>query len=243
MERILKNIEYLVNELKKIGLQLNNKQLEQLVKYYEMLICKNEVMNLTAITQWEDVVLKHFIDSLSLVNYFDLSKALRVLDLGTGAGFPGIPLKIAFPHLEMVLLDSLNKRVSFLQEVIDDLELTNILAIHNRAEEYQKSENTRERFDLVVSRAVANLASLSEYCLPYVTVGGYFIPYKSGNIDTELEASKNALSILGGKLEEVNNFMLPDSDIGRTFVKIKKTRNTPKKYPRNAGKPTKEPLA
>ena len=165
-----------------------------------------------------------------------------VIDVGTGAGFPGIPLKIAFPHLKVVLLDSLNKRINFLNTVIAELGLTDIKTIHGRAEDYAKQTEYREKFDLCVSRAVANLSTLSEYCLPYVSADGLFVPYKSGEIDEELENSKKAVKILGGKIENVVKFQLPGTEIARSFVKIRKISNTNKKYPRKAGLPAKEPL-
>lgn len=228
--------------LKEWNIGLNDTQVEQFIQYYEFLIEKNKVMNLTGITEWEEVVQKHFVDSLALVNVVDLSEKSRILDMGTGAGFPGIPLKIVFPNLEIVLLDSLNKRIKFLQEVIEMLGLTGIEAYHGRAEEFAKKEEFREKFDYVVSRAVANLATLSEYCIPYVKVDGKFIPYKSGEITEELEQSKKAIQILGGNLLYVKEFLLPDSDIGRSLVIVEKIQSTKKKYPRMGGKPSKEPL-
>lgn len=225
-----------------LGITLSNEQVEAFTKYYQMLVEKNKVMNLTGITEWEEVVTKHFVDSVAIVKTMDMKKDYRILDLGTGAGFPGIPLKIAFPHLEIVLLDSLNKRITWLQEVIEELGLEKITAVHGRAEDFAKDKGYREKFDLVVSRAVANLASLSEYCVPYVKKGGYFISYKSGNISEELITSEKAIKVLGGKLEHVEEFCLPGTDMSRSFVKIKKTIETPKKYPRSAGKPTKEPI-
>lgn len=224
------------------GIKLSNHQLDQFETYYEMLVEKNKVMNLTAITEKNEVIDKHFADSLALIKSGVSLTGQKILDIGTGAGFPGIPLKIAFPELEIVLLDSLNKRIKFLNEVIEALGLEKITAIHGRAEDFAKQKEYREQFDYVVSRAVANLTVLSEYCLPYVKVGGCFIPYKSGEIDEELNNSKKAVQILGGKIEEVVKFQLPDTDIGRSFVKIKKNKNTAKKYPRKAGLPAKEPL-
>lgn len=225
-----------------LGIELSEKQLEQFKKYYDMLIEKNKVMNLTAITEWEEVIDKHFIDSISLVKAIDLSGDKYVLDLGCGAGFPGIPLKIAFPNLKIVLLDSLNKRILFLKEVIEELGLENIEALHGRAEDYARKPEYREQFDYCVSRAVANLTSLSEYCIPYVKEGGYFISYKSGKVKEEVKEVKKALYLLGGKMENMISFQLPETDMERNFVLIKKEKKTPKKYPRKAGIPTKEPL-
>ena len=234
--------EIFENKLNALGITLTEKQKQQFDKFYELLVEWNKVMNLTGITEYEEVNEKHFVDSVSLVKSIDIDKINTVIDIGTGAGFPGIPLKIAFPHLKIVLLDSLNKRINFLNTVINELELTDIKTIHGRAEDYAKQAEYREQFDLCVSRAVANLSTLSEYCVPYVKNGGYFIPYKSGEIDEEVLQAKNAIRILGGKIEEVIKFQLPDTEINRSFVKIKKTQNTAKKYPRKAGMPTKEPL-
>lgn len=230
-------------KLAHLDIILDDKQKKQFHQFYEILVEWNSFMNLTGITEYEEVNEKHFVDSLSLIKALDLAKVKTVIDVGTGAGFPGIPLKIAFPHLEVVLLDSLNKRVKFLNEVIEQLGLTGIRTIHGRAEDYAKQKEYRENFDLCVSRAVANLSTLSEYCLPYVKVGGMFIPYKSEEIDDEVIASKKAIHILGGKLSEVIKFQLPGTDIGRSFVKIEKVQNTNKKYPRKAGLPAKEPLS
>ena len=199
-------------------------------------------MNLTGITEYEEVNEKHFVDSLSIVKALDLSKVNTVIDVGTGAGFPGVPLKIAFPHLKIVLLDSLNKRIQFLNTVIDELELKDIQTIHGRAEDFAKKPEYRESFNLCVSRAVANLSTLSEYCLPYVNINGMFVPYKSGEIDEEVQQAKKAIHLLGGKTEDIIKFQLPGSEIGRSFVKIRKTQNTSKKFPRKAGLPVKEPL-
>lgn len=229
-------------KLQELGILLNERQKEQFASFYELLIEWNKVMNLTAITEKEAVNEKHFIDSLSIVKAVDMNSVTSVIDIGTGAGFPGIPLKIAFPHLKVVLLDSLNKRIRFLDTVIETLGLEHIDAIHGRAEDFAKRAEYREQFDICVSRAVANLTTLSEYCMPYVRKQGLFVPYKSGEIDDEVIQSKGAIHILGGKLENVVKFQLPGSEINRSFVMIKKIQNTPKKYPRKAGLPAKEPL-
>ena len=230
------------NKLSALGITLTEKQKQQFDKFYELLVEWNKVMNLTGITEYEEVNEKHFVDSVSIVKAIDISKVETVIDIGTGAGFPGIPLKIAFPHLKIVLLDSLNKRINFLNTVIDELGLKDISTIHGRAEDFAKKPEYREQFDLCVSRAVANLSTLSEYCIPYINKGGQFVPYKSGEIDQEVEQAKKAVHILGGKLEDVVKFQLPGTEIGRSFVKIKKVQNTAKKYPRKAGLPSKEPL-
>ncbi|MDD3279758.1 MAG: 16S rRNA (guanine(527)-N(7))-methyltransferase RsmG [Lachnospiraceae bacterium] len=237
-----RNTEVFAHGLKKLNLTLSEKQLQQFLDYYDCLVEWNSFMNLTAITDFEEVLVKHFLDSLAIVNAVDLNQVSTVIDIGTGAGFPGIPLKIVFPHLKVTLLDSLNKRIKFLQEVIDRLGLCDIDPIHGRAEDYARQEPYREQYDLCVSRAVANLSSLSEYCLPYVKKGGHFIPYKSGKIEEELEQSKKAIHTLGGNLEDTICFQLADTDMERSFVIIKKTAATPKKYPRKAGLPAKEPI-
>ena len=229
-----------IEEAKKINITFTEKQLEQFRIYYEMLVEKNKVMNLTGITEWDEVLEKHFLDSISLIRVIDLSQNISVLDMGTGAGFPGIPLKIAFPNLQITLADSLNKRVLFLQEVIDALKLEGIEAVHSRAEDLARDKNYREQYDLVVSRAVANLSTLSEYCLPFVKIGGQFISYKSGDIEEEVVASKSAVFLLGGKIKDTVKFELGES--GRSFVLIDKTKGTPKTYPRKAGTPSKKPL-
>lgn len=226
-----------------LGVELTDTQLEQFENYYEMLIEKNKVMNLTAITELKEVIEKHFLDSISLVKVMDLHRNLRVLDLGTGAGFPGIPLKIAFPELEITLVDSLNKRVLFLEEVIQKLNLDKTAGIHARAEELARNKNYREEFDLCVSRAVANLSTLSEYCLPFVKVGGRFISYKANEVEKEVEEAKKALFLLGGTCSGIEVFTLPGTKIGRSFVVIKKEKKTPKTYPRKAGTPTKKPIS
>lgn len=235
-------MEQLKRKSEQLEVELTEHQLEQFKTYYEMLIEKNKVMNLTAITEKDEVIDKHFIDSISLNKAVDTTKPLKILDLGTGAGFPGIPLKIAYPNLKITLLDSLNKRIKFLQEVIEELGLQEIEGIHGRAEDFAKQQGYREQYDLCVSRAVANLATLSEYCLPYVKEGGCFISYKSGAVEEEVNQSKEAITELGGRIKEVIAFTLPKTDIERTFVVIEKVKKTPKKYPRKAGLPSKEPL-
>lgn len=236
------NLEKFKNGLQQLHIALSEKQMEQFLQYYELLVEKNKVMNLTAITEFDEVVEKHFLDSVSLTQQLDLHQSLKVLDLGTGAGFPGIPLKIVFPELEITLMDSLNKRVLFLQDVISSLQLENIEAVHGRAEEAARNKKYRESFDLCVSRAVANISTLSEYCLPFVKIGGSFISYKSSTIEDELEDGKKGIAILGGKVKDVYKFTLPDSELQRSFVIIEKEKKTPKAYPRKAGTPSKEPL-
>ncbi|MDF2842632.1 MAG: rsmG [Herbinix sp.] len=227
--------------LEKWNIKLSQAQYDQFIDYYELLIEKNKVMNLTAITKWDEVVTKHFLDSLSIVNLINISKE-RIIDIGTGAGFPGIPLKIIYPDAEIVLLDSLKKRLLFLDDVIEKLNLKYIRTIHGRAEDFGRDKEYRESFDLCVSRAVARLSSLSEYCLPFVKKDGYFIPYKSGKIQDELDESKRAFKILGAEFEKNHAFMLPDTDMERNLLLIKKKNPTPSAYPRTAGKPSREPL-
>lgn len=229
-------------DLKAMNITLSDKQIEQFLIYYEMLVEWNEVMNLTAITEYEEVMKKHFLDSITLNQAFDVTKECTVIDVGCGAGFPGLALKIAYPNLKITLLDSLNKRINFLNAVIDKLGLTDIETVHGRAEDFAKAGKLRETFDVAVSRAVANLSTLSEYCLPYVKVGGYFIPYKSEKVREEIEAAGKALSILGGSLEKKIEFTLPDTDYYRNLLLIKKNKPTPNKYPRKAGLPSKEPI-
>lgn len=241
-----------LKDLKELNISLSENQLCQFMQYYELLIEWNQVMNLTAITDFNEVCKKHFIDSLSLIKAYDADSncenksefdtSASVIDIGTGAGFPGIPLKIAFHNMKITLLDSLNKRINFLQTVINELELKNIEAIHGRAEDFAGKGKLREKYDLCVSRAVANLSTLSEYCLPYVKVGGKFISYKSEKIAEEMAGAEKAISIMGGKVEKQVKFLLPDSDIYRNLLVIYKCKNTPAKYPRKAGTPAKEPI-
>ena len=236
----------LMKSLKKdaleFGIELSDYQLKQFYDYYELLIEWNEKINLTAITDFNEVLKKHFLDSISLVKAVPLDGSFTLIDIGTGAGFPGIPIKIAFPNIKVTLLDSLNKRVIFLEEVISKLGLIEIEAIHGRAEDFAKEGMLRESFDYSVSRAVANLSSLCEFCLPYVKVGGMFISYKSEKAKEEMQISKNAIDILGGNILGCENFLLPGTDMERNFVIIKKVVPTPLKYPRKAGTPIKKPL-
>ncbi|MCD8106315.1 MAG: 16S rRNA (guanine(527)-N(7))-methyltransferase RsmG [Lachnospiraceae bacterium] len=238
---------------KKIGILLSNRQTEQFLRYYHLLIEKNQVMNLTAITDFEEVVLKHFIDSVLAASCsvsisgldfsLDSSCSYSVIDVGTGAGFPGIPLKIVFPELRVVLLDSLNKRVRFLNEVVECLELHNISAVHSRAEDAARNPGYRETFDICVSRAVANLSSLAEYCLPFVRQKGFFLSYKSADVEEECEAAKTAIHLLGGKISQIEKAVLPGTEIERSFVVIRKEKRTSNQYPRKAGIPSKNPLS
>lgn len=232
--------ELLIAGLRELGVAECPSAADNLLRYSEILREKNKVMNLTAITDPTEIVTRHFLDCAALAPY--MPQDGRVLDVGTGAGFPGIPLKIAFPEVEVVLLDSLNKRVKFLNEVIGQLGLSKITAVHGRAEDFARQKDYREQFDLVVSRAVANLSSLSEYCLPYVKVGGRFVSYKSGKLNEELAAAQKAIHVLGGEAKEPVYFQLTGTEDERSFVCIEKGKATPKKYPRKAGTPAKEPI-
>ena len=229
-------------ELEELGIRLSEEQKKQFHKYYEMLVEWNKVMNITGITDYDEVNLKHFTDSLTIVRCNDMSRVKRLIDVGTGAGFPGIPLKIVYPEIEVVLLDSLNKRINFLNAVIDELGLEKITALHGRAEDFAKKKEFREQFDLCVSRAVANLSTLCEYCLPFVGITGHFISYKSADSDEEIKNAEKAVCILGGEIKNVDKFDLPGTNMGRSLVDVEKVRQTPGKYPRKAGLPAKEPL-
>ena len=235
----MQDIKHKMNQL---GICVTDMQTQQLNDYYKLLVEKNKVMNLTAITEYDEVVIKHFVDSAAIVKALDLAKIKNVIDVGTGAGFPGMVLKIIFPELKVTLLDSLNKRINFLNDVIDKLELNNVEAVHGRAEDLAVNAVYRERYDYCVSRAVANMSTLSEYCLPFVKIGGTFISYKSGEIEEELCAAKKAIFLLGGQIKKVIPFQLDGTDINRSFVMIGKEKKTPKAYPRKSGMPSKKPL-
>lgn len=228
--------------LDKWEIPFSKEQQDQFIAYYEMLVEKNKVMNLTAITEFDEVIDKHFLDSIALARYIDLTQPVSVIDLGTGAGFPGMPLKIMYPDLKITLADSLNKRILFLDEVIAELGLTDIQTVHGRAEDLARDPVYREQYDYCVSRAVANLSTLSEYCLPFVKIDGAFVSYKSGEIQEELAVAKKAIFLLGGHFDQVIPFRLDGTDLGRSFVVIKKEKKTPKTYPRKSGMPTKKPL-
>lgn len=226
--------------LNKIGIEVNARQLEQFELYYKLLCEWNEKINLTAITQKDEVYLKHFIDSAVCLCHHDIVG--KVIDVGTGAGFPGLVLKILKPEIKLTLLDSLNKRIDFLRNVGETLGFSDIEYVHSRAEDAGKDKKYREQFDFTVARAVANLSTLSEYCLPFVKVGGYFLSMKGPDATEEIETAKTALNKLGGELMDYKIYNLPDSDINHSVICIKKLRQTPPAYPRKAGKPSKEPL-
>lgn len=226
--------------LAKMNISLLKEQYEQFYAYMELLIEWNEKMNLTAITEPKEIILKHFVDSLTITKYVEEGKS--IIDMGTGAGFPGIPLKIYRKDVKVVLADSLNKRIKFLDEVIDKLKLENVETIHCRAEELGKNKQYREKFDYATSRAVANLSTLSEYLMPFVKLNGKCIFMKTIEVEEELEKAKKAIKTLGGKIEKVDKFEIPESDLGRSIIIVKKEKITPSKFPRKPGTPAKEPL-
>lgn len=231
--------------LEQLNIELSDVQYEQFEDYYDILIEWNKVMNLTGITDYEEVIIKHFLDSLCVIKCKDIllfEKQFRILDMGTGAGFPGIPLKIAFPQHDFLLVDSLNKRINFLNTVIDKLKLQKIDAIHARAEELAHDNSYREQFDICVSRAVARLSLLSEYCIPFIKKGGYFIPYKSGSIQEEIDEGNYAIHTLSANIENTITFTLPSSDMERQLLLIRKHHRTDMQYPRSSAKISKNPL-
>ncbi|GCD09434.1 16S rRNA (guanine(527)-N(7))-methyltransferase RsmG [Clostridium tagluense] len=224
------------------GLEFNEKKYEQFMRYKDLIQEWNEKVNLTAIKEDEEIVKKHFIDSIKVFKFKELKSAKNIIDIGTGGGFPGIPMKIIKPEINIVLLDSLNKRINFLNEVIKELQLKNIKAIHGRAEDFAQEAQYREKFDVAVSRAVANLTVLSEFCIPYVKVGGYFVAMKGPAVEEEIKSSKNAIRMLGGHIEHIEKVQIEDSDFNHNLVIIRKIAQTHKKYPRKAGMVTKNPL-
>lgn len=233
---------YIAGKMQEIGIDLTPEQVQQFYDYYVMLVETNKVMNLTAITEFTDVVKKHFVDSVIAPAELFHVEQLHMIDVGTGAGFPGIPLKIVYPHIHITLLDSLNKRIRFLEQVTEKLGLENVTLIHGRAEDAARDKKRREQYQLCVSRAVANLSTLSEYCLPFIQKGGLFVAYKSGMYQDELKQAEKSIRILGGAVEKTAEFKLPGSDDGRSMIWIRKEKSTPAKYPRKAGVPAKEPL-
>lgn len=238
----MKQNDPLRDSLDKLKIQYNDEQIEQFRSYYELLTEWNKKINLTAITGYEDVVRKHFIDSILICSLLDINKDIRIIDVGTGAGFPGIPIKILNPDCRIVLLDSLNKRVRFLETVVDELGLDNVECIHGRAEDVSREKKYRASFDLSVSRAVANLSTLCEYCIPFLKKGGMFVSYKSDKSDDEINGSENAVRTLGSEITSVKEIALPETDIVRKFVMITNIKQVSNIYPRKAGIPAKDPL-
>ncbi|MCA1032302.1 16S rRNA (guanine(527)-N(7))-methyltransferase RsmG [Bacillus timonensis] len=231
-----------INMLEEKGIFLSPIQLEQFEKYFHLLVEWNEKMNLTAITDKPDVYLKHFYDSISAAFYFDFSKEFTVCDVGAGAGFPSIPLKICFPQLHVTIVDSLQKRITFLSHLVKELNLSNVTLCHDRAETFGQKKDVRESFDIVMARAVARLSVLSELCLPLVKVDGTFIAMKAASVQDELEQSRKAIKVLGGSIEKIDHFLLPIENSERNIVCVHKQESTPKKYPRKPGTPNRVPI-
>lgn len=235
-------IDQFALQLKEKGIELSSLQLQQFETYYELLVEWNEKMNLTAITEKEDVYLKHFYDSVSAAFYFDFTKPYKICDVGAGAGFPSIPLKICFPNLQVSIVDSLNKRISFLEHLSASLQLTNTTFYHDRAETFAQKADQREGYDIVMARAVARMSVLSELCLPLVKPGGTFIAMKAASAGEEIDIGKKAISAMGGKLDQVHPFLLPEENSERNIIIIQKVKQTPRKYPRKPGTPNKMPI-
>ena len=239
---MINNKDILIDSFHELGISIDERRTDCFLKYYDLLMDWNLRMNLTSITDYGDVVTKHFVDSVSLLKYCYISENSSLVDIGTGAGFPGIPIKIVRPDLSITLVDSLNKRVTFLQEVINCLDLKGITAVHGRAEELGTCPQYREQFDLAVSRAVADLSVLCEYTLPFVKPDGLFVSYKSGKIEEEKDSALNALSLLSGHIDKVEMFRLPFSDIDRSLVVVRKDGKTDSRYPRKSAQIKKKPL-
>lgn len=238
----MENKNLLIDGLNQLNINPDSQMIDRFIEYYNLLIEWNKKMNLTAITDEKEVITKHFLDSVVLVKFMDMNKVSTLFDIGTGAGFPGLPLKILYPHIKLSLLDSVNKKIQFLDEVVKKLSLTDVNCIHGRAEDYAREVNFREGFDLVVSRAVSNLSTLSEYCIPFVNNEGYFVSYKSADYEFEVNDAEHAIEVLGGKIESIKESKVPNADIHRSYILIKKIKNTPNQYPRKAGIPAKKPL-
>ncbi len=238
----MNNVEILTEGARTLGLSLSEHQVQQLMNYKDLLLEWNEKMNLTAITDEKEVMIKHFLDALSCATVDKIKENAKIIDVGTGAGFPGIPLKVYFPKISLTLLDSLNKRINFLKTVCDAIEIKDVQFVHGRAEDFGTSKQHREKYDIAVARAVAELNVLSEYCLPFVRVGGYFICQKGPSIHEEIERGKKAIEALGGRIVDRKDIALPFSDITHNIVIIEKVKNTPTKFPRKAGTPSKDPL-
>ncbi len=234
-------MELLLNYAKNYGISLDEKALKRFENYYNFLVEYNQHTNLTSITEKNDVIIKHFLDSIILTKFFELNSDTKLIDVGTGAGFPGVPIKIANPEINLTLLDSLNKRIIFLNKLLEKLNLT-AEVFHSRAEECGKNKNFREKFNIVTSRAVAKLTVLSEYCLPLLKVGGFFVSLKGSNVEDELEESAKSIKVLGGKIERVEKFDLPEEKGSRSLVIIKKVSSTPAKYPRSNSSISKSPI-
>ena len=236
------NIDQFVSALEKYHIQLTEKQLTQFNRYFELLVEWNEKMNLTAITEKEEVYLKHFFDSVTAGFYYDFNRPISVCDVGAGAGFPSIPLKIIFPQIQVTIVDSLNKRITFLNELAKELGLEETYFYHDRAETFGQNKAFREQFDVVTARAVARLSVLSELCLPLVKEGGQFVALKAANADEEVKVAKRGVNLLGGEIEKVHAFTLPLEESERNVIIINKVKKTPEKYPRKPGTPNKSPL-
>ncbi len=235
-------IDDIINAFNSIDIDITTEKAEKFDRLYELLTDWNKRMNLTSITQREDIIIKHFIDSVSVLNYCDMDQSFSVIDVGTGAGFPGLPLKILIPELKITMMDSVNKKLNFISEAVSDLSLPDVEIIHGRAEDIAHDKKHREKYDYCVSRAVARLNVLSELCIPFIKLDGTFISYKGSGTDEEINDSKKAVNILGGSIEDIINFKLPGAEVERTFVIIQKIKKTPEKYPRKAGTPAKSPL-